>query len=161
MDQGGIDERVNWQVGSEFWPIAAVPIVSKIFALRKPGTKSIMIPVLMVRDVSEAIAFYACVLVFELALATPSDAPFSAILTRYADELHISVAEVPSRIAQASCIVLCQDVDALFAKFVARGLSVPTRQDSPVHQGPMDQTWGTREVYIDDPSGNTIIFQQR
>lgn len=120
-----------------------------------------MIPVLMVRDVSEAIAFYACVLVFELALATPSDAPFSAILTRYADELHISVAEVPSRIAQASCIVLCQDVDALFAKFVARGLSVPTRQDSPVHQGPMDQTWGTREVYIDDPSGNTIIFQQR
>lgn len=120
-----------------------------------------MIPVLMVRDVSEAIAFYACVLDFELALATPSDAPFYAILTRDADELHISAAEVPSRISPSSCIVLCRDVDALFTKLVARGLSVPTRQDSPVHQAPMDQTWGTREVYIDDPSGNTIIFQQR
>jgi hypothetical protein len=58
-------------------------------------------------------------------------------------------------------VVLCEDVDALFASFKARGLVVPVRPESPVHQAPLDQTWGTREVYIDDPSGNTLIFQQR
>jgi hypothetical protein len=52
-------------------------------------------------------------------------------------------------------------VGALFATFRARGLSVPARPDSPVHEGPMTQTWGAREIYIDDPSGDTLCFQQR
>jgi len=30
-----------------------------------------------------------------------------------------------------------------------------------VHQGPVDQTWGAREFYADDPSGNTVRFIQR
>jgi hypothetical protein len=29
-----------------------------------------------------------------------------------------------------------------------------------VHEGPLDQTWGTREFYVDDPDGNTIRFVQ-
>jgi catechol 2,3-dioxygenase-like lactoylglutathione lyase family enzyme len=120
-----------------------------------------LIPVLIVRDVPEAIAFYTGVLDFELASATPPEAPFYAILTRGADELHINLTHEQKSFGQTSSIVLCDDVDALFASFVARGLSAPTKQNSPVHDGPLDQTWGTREVYIDDPSGNTIIFQQR
>jgi catechol 2,3-dioxygenase-like lactoylglutathione lyase family enzyme len=120
-----------------------------------------IIPVLIVRDVPEAIAFHTGVLDFELAFASPHEAPFYAVLTRGADELHLNLTPGQGRFGHSSAVVVCDDVDALFASFVARGLSVPTRADSPVHEGPLDQTWGTREVYIDDPSGNTIIFQQR
>jgi catechol 2,3-dioxygenase-like lactoylglutathione lyase family enzyme len=120
-----------------------------------------LIPVLIVRDMPEAIAFLASVLDFNFASVLPSESPFYAIFTRGADELHINLAHDQRAFGQSSCIVVCDDVDALFASFVARGLSVPTRENSPAHLGPLDQTWGMREVYVDDPSGNTIIFQQR
>ena len=54
---------------------------------------------------------------------------------------------------------MTEDVDALFAKFLERGLK-PAKPESPVHQGPTDQTWGTREFYVDDPDGNTLAFTQ-
>lgn len=38
---------------------------------------------------------------------------------------------------------------------------VPTvRCRSMVHEGPIDQSWGTREFYVDDPDGNTLRFTQ-
>lgn len=120
-----------------------------------------IIPVLMVRDMREAIAFYTGVLDFELVFASPDEAPFYAVLTRGSDELHVNLTPGQGRFGHSSAIVVCDDVDAVFASFISRGLSVPTRAESPVHEGPLDQTWGTREVYVDDPSGNTIIFQQR
>ena len=49
--------------------------------------------------------------------------------------------------------------DVLFDKFLARGLVRPNTP-GPVHQGPTDQTWGTREFYVDDPDGNTLRFTQ-
>lgn len=120
-----------------------------------------LIPVLIVQDVIESVAFLTGVLDFKLGIAKPEDKPFYAILTRGADELHLNLMTAPDRLTRSSFIVVCDDVDAAFASFVERGLGVPTRANSPVHEGPLDQTWGTREVYIDDPSGNTIIFQQR
>mgnify|MGYP003922938223 CR=1 FL=1 len=122
---------------------------------------AMLIPVLMVFDVPEAIAFYTGVLDFALAFASPPDAPFYAVLTRGADELHLNLVPDGRRGGGSSTVVVCDEVDALFASFIARGLVVPTRANSPVHEGPLDQTWGTREVYIDDPSGNTLIFQRR
>jgi catechol 2,3-dioxygenase-like lactoylglutathione lyase family enzyme len=120
-----------------------------------------LIPILFVRDVPEAIAFLTRVLDFELGSAWPDDAPFYAVLARGADELHLNLRPGEGRFGPASVIVLCDDVDTLFASFRERGLAVPARANSPVHEGPLDQTWGTREVYIDDPSGNTLVFQQR
>jgi catechol 2,3-dioxygenase-like lactoylglutathione lyase family enzyme len=121
----------------------------------------VLIPTFTVRDIREAIAFYTNVLDFELAFLMNEEAPFYAGLTRQGDELRLSLHTERRPAGQCSTIVVCEDVDALFASFKARGLSVPARPDSPVHQGPLDQTWGTREVYIDDPSGNTLCFQQR
>jgi catechol 2,3-dioxygenase-like lactoylglutathione lyase family enzyme len=120
-----------------------------------------LIPTFFVREMAEAIAFYTGVLDFQLAFVMNEDAPFYAVLTRGVDELHLSLR--PGRAAHGHCaaIVVCEDVDALFATLRARGLRVQPRADSPVHEGPLDQTWGTREVYIDDPSGNTLCFQQR
>ena len=54
---------------------------------------------------------------------------------------------------------MTEDIDALFQKFVSRGL-VPLQRDSPVHHGPVEQSWGTREFYVDDPDGNTLVFTQ-
>jgi hypothetical protein len=46
----------------------------------------------------------------------------------------------------------------LFRKFRERGLATPGNPDAPqmVHEGPIDQSWGTREFYVDDPDGNTL-----
>jgi hypothetical protein len=56
--------------------------------------------------------------------------------------------------------VLTDNVDALFQRFRTRGLKTPGNPDAPmeVHEGPIDQSWGTRELYVNDPDGNTLRF---
>ena len=49
-----------------------------------------------------------------------------------------------------------KDVDGLFRKYVERGLDTTGREDSPVHRGPVNQTWGIREFYVTDADGNTL-----
>ena len=120
-----------------------------------------LIPILTVRDMPEAIAFHTGTLDFRFAFAWPEDAPIYAGLVRGTDELHLALAHDGRPYGRGSAMVLCDDVDALFAAFIARGLAVPARPESPVHEGPLDQSWGSREFYVDDPSGNTLIFQQR
>jgi catechol 2,3-dioxygenase-like lactoylglutathione lyase family enzyme len=119
-----------------------------------------MIPVMIVRDMAEALGFYTGVLDFELAFAMPPEAPFYAVLTRDADELHLQLQITGGKQpGHGTAILVCTAIDALFARFTARGLS-NRRADSPVHAAPLDQTWGTREFYVDDPSDNTLVFQQ-
>lgn len=59
-------------------------------------------------------------------------------------------------------VVTSDDVDSLFRKFRSRGLVTPGNPDVPelVHEGPIEQTWGSRELYVDDPDGNTLRFVQ-
>jgi uncharacterized glyoxalase superfamily protein PhnB len=52
-----------------------------------------------------------------------------------------------------------EEVDAAFARLTSRGLDQSHRVDSPVHLAPLDQTWGTREFYVDDPDGNGLCFR--
>ncbi len=118
-----------------------------------------MIPTMNVSDLQRALAFYTGVLDFTLVHAWPEDAPAYAVLTRGADELHLSA--FGPRPMGHSAIVVVPEVDELFAVFRRRGLDPSGRPDSPVHQGPVDQTWGTREIYADDPDGNTLVFQKR
>lgn len=54
--------------------------------------------------------------------------------------------------------VWVDDVDALFSKYIGRGLGTSGKKNSPVHQGPVDQTWGRREFYVTDADGNTMRF---
>jgi len=120
-----------------------------------------LIPILSVLDTAEAISFYTGVLDFQVTFAWPEEKPIYVGLVRNGDEMHLTLAPRAERHGRGSAMVLCDDVDALFESFRARGLTIPVRPESPVHEAPLDQTWGTREVYIDDPSGNTLIFQQR
>lgn len=43
-----------------------------------------------------------------------------------------------------------EDVEALHAELVEKGVRIDT--------GPVDQTWGTREMYVKDADGNSVRF---
>jgi catechol 2,3-dioxygenase-like lactoylglutathione lyase family enzyme len=92
-----------------------------------------LVPVLSLRDLPEAVTFLTQVLDFQLAAASPEVATFYAVLTRDQDELHLNLMSQHRGPGRASVIVTCDDVDALFTSFRARGLPAATRANSPVH----------------------------
>ena len=47
---------------------------------------------------------------------------------------------------------LVEDVDALHAELMSKGVKISVE--------PVDQTWGTREMYVRDPDNNSIRFIQ-
>ena len=75
-------------------------------------------------------------------------------------ELQITTHE-SSKLFGSIVYVQVDDVDTLFTKFKGRGLDNSAKSDSPVHAGPVDQTWGRREFYVTDEDGNTLRYCQR
>lgn len=118
-----------------------------------------MVPLFRCENLAAAITFYTEVLDFQL---EPNAAPDDWVvsLLRGADELMLTRGAMDQR----DCInahLIVDDVDAVFAAWSGRGLDQSDRVDSPVHLGPVDQTWGTREFYVTDPCGNTLRVVQR
>lgn len=114
-----------------------------------------IIPLLRCNDLKEAIAFYTNVLDFTLKYPDEPDNEWVIELVNQGAEILLARMDGTPRIA---LYVSVDDVDALFKKYVSRGLIVPNNPDSPVHNSPINQTWGLREFYINDPSGNTLRF---
>jgi catechol 2,3-dioxygenase-like lactoylglutathione lyase family enzyme len=87
--------------------------------------------------------------------------PSFSVLKRDGGLLFLSSHRGDGEFGQAIA-VLTDDVDAVFRMLRSRGLKTPGNPESPrvVHEGPIDQTWGTREFYVDDPDGNTLRFTQ-
>ena len=116
-----------------------------------------IVPLFKVRDMRAALVHYTEVLDFEM--TDPDDTADSPVVdlgnggavfqltTFEGDYLYGSVANV-----------WVDDVDSLFAKYKSRGLDTSAKKNSPVHQGPVDQTWGRREFYVTDADGNTLRF---
>lgn len=113
------------------------------------------IPLLRCNDLKEAIAFYTNVLDFTLKYPNESDDEWVIEIINDDAEIILARMDGTPRIA---IYVRVDDVDAIFKKYVDRGLIVPSNPNSPVHNSPMDQTWGLREFYVNDPSGNTLRF---
>jgi len=118
-----------------------------------------MVPVFRVRSLDEALSFYRDILGFTVHDASPDVASFYAILSLNGEEFHLQH-DFNGNGSRQSAIVRVGSVDDAFATLKSRGYQPPDRPESPVHCGPLDQTWGTREFYVDDPSGNTICFQE-
>ena len=109
----------------------------------------------------ESIAFYVDILDFKLIGIWPeNDGPSFCILTRENEEIHLSTHSGDGAYGNVVSI-LVNDIDTLITKFIGRGLDTASKKESPVHQGPVHQTWGTTEFYVDDPNGNTVRFISR
>jgi catechol 2,3-dioxygenase-like lactoylglutathione lyase family enzyme len=50
------------------------------------------------------------------------------------------------------------DVDESYVTFRSRGLNTAQRPESPIHNAPVNQTWGLREFAVSDPDGNNLCF---
>jgi catechol 2,3-dioxygenase-like lactoylglutathione lyase family enzyme len=126
------------------------------------GTHMAIIPTVRCSNMQRSLAFYTTVLDFERVDGDDgtSDPSFS-VLMREGAPIFLSSHGGDGEFGQAVA-VLTNDVDAMFRKFQSRGLQTPGNPDAPrmVHEGPIDQSWGTREFYVDDPDGNTLRFTQ-
>ena len=122
-----------------------------------------IIPTVRCSRIEASIAFYTTILDFEHVDGEDTTAdPSSHVLMRQGDPLILSSHAGDGAFGQA-IVVTTDDINAVFHKFRARGLETPGNPDAPkeVHEGPIDQSWGTREFYVNDPDGNTLRFTQQ
>jgi uncharacterized glyoxalase superfamily protein PhnB len=115
------------------------------------------IPLLRCKAMKEAIKFYTEILDFQLKYADESEEDSVVDLVNGEAEIQLTTIEGMYGIA---INVNVDELDNLFQKYINRGLIVPNNPNSPVHNGPIDQTWGMREFYVTDPSGNTLRFRK-
>lgn len=116
-----------------------------------------IIPVIHCRNVQRSLAFYTGVLDFQKKYPDASDSDW--VIDLINGEAEIQLSQHAGDGAFGCAInVRVKDVDSLFRKYLARGLDTSGHEDSPVHQGPVDQTWGIREFYVTDADGNTLRF---
>lgn len=105
----------------------------------------------------QALEFYTQVLDFSIKDPEASDQDWVVDLVNGDEELALTVLEGDQKLGLAIYIRV-NEVDELFQKYLSRGLLIPNNPNSPVHNGPIDQSWGMREFYVNDPSGNTLRF---
>jgi catechol 2,3-dioxygenase-like lactoylglutathione lyase family enzyme len=121
-----------------------------------------IIPTLRCRSMQRSLAFYTGVLDFDRVDGDDvlTDPSFS-VLARDGGYLYLS-SHRGDGVFGSVVAVTTTDIDTLCRAFRARGLKTPGNPDAPqhVHEGPIDQTWGTREFYVEDPDGNTLRFSQ-
>ncbi|HEV2386437.1 MAG TPA: VOC family protein [Candidatus Acidoferrales bacterium] len=122
---------------------------------RRPPLIKRAIPLLHVSDAGRAERFYCGLLGFDLEFAHRSDDavpdPCYMGVSRDGVWLHLSSFSGDG-VAGGVVNFLVDSVDALHAEFVKKRV--------PIAVGPVDQSWGTREMYVKDADGNSIRFQQ-
>lgn len=119
-----------------------------------------IIPTVRCKNIRNSLDFYCRVLDFECVVgADRLDDPSFCVLSRDGDRLFLSSNRGDGEYGQA-IVVEIKNIDRLFHNFRQRGLRTPGNPNSPVHEGPVDQSWGAREFYVDDPDGNTLRFTQ-
>lgn len=117
------------------------------------------VPILRVTSTQAAEDFYCGRLGFarDFRYAAGPDGPVYIGVSLDGHQLHLSTFGGDG-VTGTAVYFYVDDVDALFRRFVAAGLTTPGRPESPVEDGPVDQTWGMREFYVRDPDRNTLRF---
>ena len=122
-------------------------------------------PLLQVFDMSRSLAFYRDLLGFEVVMTSRPDRDLDWVLLRRGDaHLMLNTAfetderppePDPTRVAahrDTGLFFACPDVDAAYAYFRAHGVDADP---------PAVQDYGMRQVYLVDPDGYNLCFQQR
>ncbi len=113
------------------------------------------IPVLHVSEIKRALEFFCDKLGFSKEWSYTPDQnsidPTYAALKREGSWIHIS--SFPGDgVSGAVTNFIVSDVDALHQEFKEKGIEFVLE--------PYDQTWGNREMYLNDPDGNKLRFVQ-
>jgi catechol 2,3-dioxygenase-like lactoylglutathione lyase family enzyme len=117
-----------------------------------------IVPIFYCSNMREAIHFYTNILDFELA---PGDSSDDVVVDLYNGAANLQLTSLKGNQKNGFAVnVFVDNVDILFRKYISRGLNTSDKKESPVHQGPIDQTWGRREFYVTDADGNTLRFAQ-
>lgn len=115
-------------------------------------------PVLMARDVSESLDFFAR-LGFTVEFRDDPVAPRYGVVRRGAVELHLQWADA-GQWAHAgdrpAYRFLTSDVDAMYAE--ARDAGIVADVSETPFASPADTPWGTREFHVRDPGDNSLQF---
>ena len=114
-----------------------------------------IVPLLKVKDMHKAVSFYTEVLDFKLKYPEEQLNAFCVDLINGDAEFQLT--EVDG-IPGVAINMIVDEVDELFKKYKTRGLDTSKKKESPVHQSPVDQSWGRREFYVTDADGNTLRF---
>jgi uncharacterized glyoxalase superfamily protein PhnB len=121
-----------------------------------PARLEHIIPILFVRDVVKAAAFYVEKLGFTRDFLH-GHPPFYGAVSRDAACLHLRLVREPNFVelaAREGGLILASievaNVKALFEEFEARGVEFPQRLQR--------QAWGGLDFYVRDPDGNCISF---
>ena len=113
----------------------------------------VAIPLLHVSDSAGAAEFYCKRLGFQMEFAHRGDEakadPCYMGIERDGVWMHLSSFSGDG-VSGGVVNLLVEDVDDLHAEFVAKGASIDLE--------PVDQTWGTREMYVKDADGNCVRF---
>ena len=116
-----------------------------------------IVPLFKVYDMRAAIKHYTEVLDF--VMLSPQDTPDSPVVDLGHEQMELQITTHESdRLYGSVVYVWVTNLDELFDKYRRRGLDTSLKPNSPVHQGPIDQTWGRREFYVTDADGNTLRF---
>ena len=115
----------------------------------------VAVPVFHVSNSADAVKFYCEKLGFRQefshrAVASQADPGYSGV-SRDGIWLHLSSFSGDAVVGGVANIIV-DSVDELNAEFVGKGVAN--------HLEPVDQTWGSREMYVKDPDGNCLRFQQ-
>lgn len=122
------------------------------------------VPVFWSSDLPRSLVFYTQVLEFELRYPEYRElALHNGVVDLVCEgavvQLSIHMGHKPTASSLNLELDRAEEVDAAFARLKLRGLDPSDRVDSPVHLAPLDQTWGTREFYVNDPDGNCLCFR--
>lgn len=117
-----------------------------------------IVPIFYCSNMRDAIHFYTNILDFEMAA---EDSPDDVVVDLYNGDANFQLTSLRGNQKSGFAVnVFVSNVDELFAKYISRGLNTSHKKESPVHQGPLNQTWGRREFYVTDADGNTLRFGQ-
>jgi len=115
----------------------------------------IAVPLFHVSSSALAEHFYCNLLGFKKDFAHRNDdaVPDPCYMGLSRDRIWLVVSSFPGDgVVGGVANILVDNVDALHAEFVAKGV--------PIDLAPIDQTWGSREMYVKDADRNCLRFIQ-
>lgn len=111
------------------------------------------IPLLHISDSLAAEAYYCGRLGFTLDFAHRADHPDPCYMGVHRDGVQLHLSSLSGDGVPGSVVnFVVDDVNALHKEFLAKNVVIAV--------GPVDQTWGNREIYVKDADGNSLRFMQ-